>query len=122
MKLSGDKKFINLSINEKLSANELSTLIYELSLLRAEMLPEVPHNLPVSGNDNMAYMQYDPALFITTLGDNIGLGFRDSRLGWLIFSLPHSKACNLRDYLIANTQPGASDLFSSNSGSDDILH
>ncbi|AKH39168.1 MULTISPECIES: hypothetical protein [Nitrosomonas] len=121
MKLSDDKKFITLSINEKLSANELSTLIYELSLLRAEMLPEVPYNLSVNGDDNMASMQEDPEIFITTIGDNIGLGFRDSGFGWLIFKLPHSQVCNIRDYLTAYTKSGTSDLFISN-GSKNLLH
>jgi hypothetical protein len=42
MKISEDKKSISLSLNGTLSAHELTTLIAELAVGRANILPEVP--------------------------------------------------------------------------------
>ncbi|SFN05677.1 hypothetical protein [Nitrosomonas communis] len=111
MKVSEDKKSVNLSINGILSAHELTTLIAELAVVRANMRPEVPKKPPLKSDEGMS-VQDDPRLVIIKLKDDrIRFGFRNAGLGWLVFNFPSKKACSIRDYLIANTQPSASDLF-----------
>ncbi|SFM56284.1 hypothetical protein [Nitrosomonas communis] len=121
MELSNDKKSVSLSINETLSAQELTTLIAELAIVRANMLPEVPKNPPVKSDEGMS-VQDDPQLAVVKLKDErIRFGFRNAGLGWLVFNIPSNKACSIRDYLIANTQPDASDLFRNKDGSGSTL-
>ncbi|SFI95488.1 hypothetical protein [Nitrosomonas sp. Nm34] len=63
MKISEDKKSICLSLNETLSAHELTTLIAELAVVRANMLPKVPKAPPVKSDGSMS-VQDDPRLVI----------------------------------------------------------
>ncbi|SFI31050.1 hypothetical protein [Nitrosomonas sp. Nm34] len=112
MKLSDDKKSVSLSINETLSASELTTLIAELAVIRANMLPEVSMKPPIKREDGTASIQDNPRLAIARLKDNrIRFWLRNAGLGWLIFDIPSDQAGPIRDYLIANTQTGTSDLF-----------
>ncbi|SFM82189.1 hypothetical protein [Nitrosomonas communis] len=121
MKISEDKKSISLSLNGTLSAHELTTLIAELAVVRAGMLPEVPKTPPVKSVEGMS-VQDDPRLVIIKLKDGrIRFGFMNAGLGWLVFNIPSKKACSIRDYLIANTQPSASDLFINDSGDKNTL-
>ncbi|WP_430233243.1 hypothetical protein [Nitrosomonas communis] len=121
MKISEDKKSISLSLNGTLSAHELTTLIAELAVVRANMLPEVPKTPPVKSDGSMS-VQDDPRLVIVKLKDGkIRFGFRNAGLGWLVFNIPSKKACSIRDYLIANTQPSASDLFINNNRDKNTL-
>lgn len=121
MKISEGKKSVSLSINETLSAHELTTLIAELAVVRANMLPEVPKIPPVKSEEGMS-VQDDPQLVIVKLKDGrIRFGFRNTGLGWLVFNIPSKKACSIRDYLIANTQPGVSDLFINDNGDKNTL-
>jgi hypothetical protein len=54
MKLSENKKPVSLSINETLSAHELTTLIAELAVVRANMLHEAPKTPPVKIDEGMS--------------------------------------------------------------------
>ncbi|SFI22604.1 hypothetical protein [Nitrosomonas sp. Nm34] len=54
MKLSENKKSVSLSINETLSAHELSTLIAELAVVRANLLHEAPKTPPVKSDEGMS--------------------------------------------------------------------
>ena len=121
MKISEDKRSISLSLNGTLSAHELTTLIAELAVVRASMLPEVPKTPPVKSDEGMS-VQGDPRLVILKLKDErIRFGFRNAGLGWLVFNIPSKIACSIRDYLIANTQLSASDLFINDSGDKNTL-
>jgi hypothetical protein len=121
MKLSEDKKSVSLSINGTLSAHELTTLIAELAVVRANMLPEVPKAPPVKSDEGMS-VQDDPRLAIVKLKDDrIRFGFRNAGLGWVVFNIPSKKACSIRDFLIANTQPSAGDLFINDNGDKNTL-
>ena len=63
MKISEDKKSICLSLNGTLSAHELTMLIAELAVVRANMLPEVPKT-PLVKSDGSMSVQDDPRLVI----------------------------------------------------------
>ena len=54
MKLSENKKPVSLSINETLSAHELTTLIAEFAVVRANMLHEAPKTPPVKSDEGMS--------------------------------------------------------------------
>ena len=81
MILSENKKSVSLSINGTLSAHKLTTLIAELAVVRANMLPEVPNKPPVKSDEGMS-VQNDPRLVIVKLKDvRIRFGFRNAGLG-----------------------------------------
>jgi hypothetical protein len=108
VKVSDDKKTVKMSVDGTLSVTELETLIANLSVLRANMLPPVPfeppkHEDPSTDLLNVS-VQDDPYLQARLLRDGrIRLWIRNHGLGWLVYNLPVNKACTLRDYLIANT-------------------
>ncbi|SFN25943.1 hypothetical protein [Nitrosomonas communis] len=123
MKLSDGKKSVSLSINETLSASELTTLIAELAVIRANMLPEVSIKPPINSDDGTASMQDDPRLVISRLKDNrIRFWLRNAGLSWLIFDIPSNQASSIRDYLVANIQTGTSDLFRDDDGDGNTHH
>jgi len=129
IQLSADKQLAIVSIDRTLSAFELQTLIADLAVARAQMLPTVqfeppgrrepaPDSLNVSEQD-------DPYLQAARLRDGrIRLWIRNQGIGWLAFNIPADKACGLRDYLIANTgaNPSGSGLFQKQGSDPDTTH
>jgi hypothetical protein len=99
-------KSVSLSVEGKVTASELETLISELAAVRANMLPSVSRNPPEPGDPGIEKqrirVQEDVAFSAVLLPDSrLCLWLRNIGIGWLIFHLPVSKACALRDYLVA---------------------
>ena len=108
MNLNADKTLAEISIKASLSAQQLETLIADLALLRGNMAPQVPYEVPDPTNSLTATqnvsIQDDPYFALRLLRDGrIRLWLRNHGLGWLVFNLPVDKACVARDYLVANT-------------------
>ncbi|SFI74606.1 hypothetical protein [Nitrosomonas sp. Nm34] len=114
IKISEDKQTVTLSIPNNLSASEIEKLIADLSKVRASMLPSIPFSQPETEDQNISF-QDDPHFAAELQNDGrIRLWFRDYGLGWMIFNIPVSKACTLRDFLIANTPNSTEFNFFSN--------
>lgn len=101
MKLSDDKRTVHLSIDRDLTSEDLQNLISELARVRARMLPAVP-GAPRAGDLDSAE-RVEGFAVRTLSAEYIQLLFRDLGLGWLSIALSIAQACELRDFLIANT-------------------
>lgn len=104
--LSPDGRTVRLTIDSKLNAEDLESLISDLALLRGKLNPEVPRECPnlQSSRDVRVSTQSDPDFQLRLLRDGgIRLWIRNRGLGWLVFDFPVSNACAMRDYLVANT-------------------
>ena len=129
MKLTDDKKSVEISISGTLSAIEVETLIADLSEVRANMIPPVPFQVQNPGSTNSdlpnVSAQDDPYFSVRLLRDGkIRMWLRNSGLGWMVFDLPVDKACAVRDYLIANTPQTSSgrNLLAKDFGDSDTSH
>lgn len=129
MKISDDKKAATISINGAFSATQVETLIADLSVLRANILPPVPFEPPKptdpSGESLNVSAQDDPYLQARLLHDGrIRLWIRNHGLGWLVFNLPVEQARGLRDYLNANLPetPSSPSLFDDELGGANAPH
>lgn len=108
MVISDDKKTAQISINKTLTASEIETLISELAVVRANMLPPIPFEVPKATDPDIdsshVTVQDDPYVQVKLLKDNrIRIWLRSWGLGWMAFNLTQDNACTIRDYLIANT-------------------
>lgn len=120
MKASDDKMSAKLSIAGTYSSSQLETLITELLILRANLLPEVPLEPPKKSDDPALHtsnisVQDNPHWQARPLRDGrIRMYLRHAGLGWMVFNLPVDQACTFRDFLIVNTpkaNPRGIDLF-----------
>lgn len=109
MRLSDDKKSIELSLSGSLGAVELQTLIAKLAYLRGQMAPEVPRK--PEDNDAEYTIQDDPDFRLARTRDNrFRFYVRHKGYGWIIFHLPMNTAQGMAQYVTANT-PDSPDLF-----------
>lgn len=107
MKLSTDKKNLQVKISGVLSAADLESLIADLAALRAQMEPQVPLTVDAlkkaTESRNVSVVD-EPDMEVRPLKDGrIRIWMRSGGLGWLIFNLTRNNAVVLRDYLIAST-------------------
>lgn len=121
-RLSGDAATVDLTLEGRFTGPELEGLIADLAVLRNQMSPEVPRECPTRetvGDQNVS-VQDDPDFQLRLLRDgSIRLWIRSRGLGWLVFNIPVSNACAMRDYLVANTpKDGATGDFFTDDVSD----
>lgn len=128
MVISDDKKSAQISINKTFTAPEIETLISELAVIRANMLPPIPFEPPKATDPDIdsshVTEQDEPHVQVKLLKDNrIRIWLRSWGLGWMAFNLTQENACIIRDYLIANTPDNRdADFFRDQGSHGDALH
>jgi hypothetical protein len=126
--MSDDKQSARVSIDRMLTAAGIETLIAELAVTRAHMLPAVsdsPSGLDSEDQSHHLSVQENSNVVVARLRDGrIRFWMRNIGIGWMVFNVPIQAACAIRDYLIANTPPakGGRGLFDKNVGDPDISH
>lgn len=109
-----------MNIN-KLSAEEIDELIFELARRRNELEPSVPMKIDdlASASGSAYHHQTDPAMAIAPHHESNGirLMLRSGGLGWLEFAITQNNAIALRDWLLNRYGNEGISIFSkSNSG------
>lgn len=123
MKINTDKTRVRLDINAELTAAQLESLISDLAMTRAKMVPEVCRERPATDLSRHVSQQDDPDMEIVALGDGrIRFWIRHQGFGWFVVTLPAGKASAVRDYLIANTPEEPSILFGDEFADGDASH
>ena len=126
--LDEGKHSARISIDGTLTAVEIETLIADLAVTRAHMLPTVPDSPPglddvIEEAHNLS-VQENPRVVVARLSDGrMRFWVRNIGIGWLVFNLPVTGACAIRDYLLANTPAkGDPGLFKESGGDPNTSH
>ena len=122
MKISEDKRTLEIEIRRTLSAKEVESLIYELAECRAKMLPEVSNTLPVSDPTQKWLSQDQPSVQAKVLTDGrTRFWVRNQGLGWLAFNFNVDQSLKLRDFFASALDEDAS-FFVSERDDGDTSH
>jgi len=125
--IADDKQSVRLSIDDTLSTIDVETLIADLAVIRAHMLPAVPDSPPGTdepASHNVSHQKNAAAIVGMLRDGSVRFWMRNIGIGWLPFDVTIKNACAIRDYLIsrtssAGTGPG---LFSDDLGGGGAPH
>lgn len=106
--IAPDSTSATLSIVGTFTPEQLQTLIADLAVARANMLPPVPYErkeLAQASDDSLRLSeQSDPYVQIAERRDKTFLlWMRNSGIGWLAFNVSRETAVGIRDYITSRT-------------------
>lgn len=125
MKLSADRKRLEIEISGDLSAAQVEQTLSDLAQLRAAMDPPVSAHRPDPNSDARVSEQDEPSITAVPLKDGrIRFWLRNNGLGWLVFNFSHQQAVTLRDFFATNvhSQMGETRLFGAEGSDGDKPH
>lgn len=111
MKLNADKTLANLDIKGEMDAAGLDSLLRKLSLLRADMTPEVPGSRGDLNDEAGVLIEDKPALVIAARRDGgFRLWLRHRGFGWLAYQIDNRNAVSMANYINSRGAPEAVNL------------
>lgn len=125
MKLSADRKRLEIDISGDFSAAQVEQMLSDLAQLRATMDPPVSPHRPDPNSDARVSEQDEPSITAVPMRDGrIRFWLRNNGLGWLVFNFSHQQAVTLRDFFAANvhSQMGETRLFGAEYSNGDKPH
>lgn len=102
MKLTDDKRTVELDIRGAYTAQQLESLLQKLALLRADMAPQVPHTRAQVDADVL--VEDKPGLVIAQRRDGgFRLWLRHRGYGWLTYQIDDRSAAGAANFIRSKT-------------------
>ena len=105
-KISEDGALATVSFQGDVSATQIESLIADLAVIRANMLPAVSNNYnnPDAMENRNASVQDDAAIFVARLSNGkFRFWLRNIGIGWLAFNVSPVLARGIGEYLLKQT-------------------
>jgi hypothetical protein len=98
--IDDDKQTARVSIDGTLTTAEIETLIADLAVIRAHMLPPAPDSPYEPASHNISVQKNASAIVGLLRDGNVRFWMRNIGIGWLAFDVQIANACAIRDYLV----------------------